>query len=216
MQLNQINASWLDIYQSFIKSETAGDEVEMTEEELYWRFYGSYNKNPLHFANQAWKSHLHNPSDNRDIVKIDGFTFNSERMKNSQQALINIGMRNERKVSHTCQLIEGVELFSVFDVDAPYQVIAHELDDKLQMEKYFDSWRWRAELAMCKKRTFTYQLFECYEVKPFESLVTISNYHSVDMHSYVGMIDDVKDIVSEIDALINVWKSNGNTCQPFQ
>ena len=215
MPHNQINVSWLDIYQSFIKSETADDEVEMTEEELYGRFYGSYNKPPLHFANQAWKSHLHNPLDNRDIVKIDGFTFNSERMKNSQQALINIGMRNERKVSHTCQLIDGIELVSVLDVETPYQVIAHELDDNLQMEKYFDSWRWRSELAMCKKRKFTYQLFECYEIKPFESFINLKNYHSVDMYSYPGIVDEVKDIVSEIDALISVWKSNGNLCQPF-
>lgn len=178
---NQINVGWLDIYQSFLNSETTDNEDEMTEEGL------------------------------------NGFTFNSERMKNSQQSLINIGMRHERKVAHTCQPIDGVDLVGIVDVDTPYQVIGHELDDKLQMEKYFESWRWRAELAMFKKRKrkFTYQLFECYELKPFEQFITINNYHSIDMHFYVGMADDVKDIVSEVNILINIWKSNGNLCQPF-
>lgn len=221
MSRNQINISWLDMYQSFLDSETTyndnGDVIkeEMTEEELYGLFYGSYNQPPLHFANQAWKSHLHNPLDNRDIIRINGLIFNSERMLNSQQSLINIGMRNERAYKITSSILEGVDLIGVLDVITPYYAISHELDDNLIIENYFDSWYWRAALSIANKLRFNYQIFEAFKIKPYENNIGIKAYHLLEMHAYPGMADSVKDIVSEIDAMINEWKSNGNPCVPF-
>ena len=74
MKVNKINPIWLDIYQSFLSSK-------MTEAELYGCFYGLYNRSQIDFANQAWKSHLYRQADNKDLVKINGFTFNSSNMK---------------------------------------------------------------------------------------------------------------------------------------
>jgi hypothetical protein len=106
MKVNKINPAWLDIYQSFLGSE-------MTEAELYGCFYGSYNRSQISFANQAWKSHLYKPADNKDIVKINGFTFNSSNMKNSEKSLINIGMRSERALNHNCSILDDAEMIGL-------------------------------------------------------------------------------------------------------
>lgn len=208
MKVNKINPIWLDIYQSFLSSE-------MTEAELYGCFYGSYNRSQIDFANQAWKSHLYMPADNKDLVKINGFTFNSSNMKNNERGLINIGMRSERALNHNYPILDGAELIGIVDVDTPYVVYGHELTDDLVMERYFTSWRWRAELVMTNKRTFTYQIFECGRLEGFDSYINILNYHVLDMHAYASMKNDVVDFVDDINHLINKWRLEGNACVPF-
>jgi hypothetical protein len=68
---------------------------------------------------------------------------------------------------------------------------------------------------MTNKQVFTYQIFECSKLSGFDSYINIFNYHSLDMHAYNNMKDDVIDIASEINHLINKWRLEGNDCQPF-
>lgn len=187
----------------------------MTEAELYGCFYGLYNRSQIDFANQAWKSHLYRQADNKDLVKINGFTFNSSNMKNSERSLINIGMRSERAVNHNHPILDDAEMIGIVDVDTPYVVYGYELTDDLVMERYFTSWRWRAELVMTNKRNFTYQIFESGSLEGFDSYINILNYHALNMHAYANMKDDVINFIDDINHLINKWRLEGNDCLSF-
>ena len=68
MPNNRISVTWLDSYQYFLDSD-------MTEDELYERFYGAFTQNPAMAAGTAWHKHLEQTNNSHSIVEMDGFTL---------------------------------------------------------------------------------------------------------------------------------------------
>ncbi len=208
MSNNRISVTWLDSYQYFLDSE-------MTEDELYDRFYGAFNQNPAMAAGTAWHKILETyllPT--AVIYQQDGFVFDLDALLNDDEVwVINIGETHERENKHVVQLIDGVDLVGMIDVETPYAVIDHKLTGSYKPERYFDAWQWRTYLTMRNKDHFVYQVFECRPVREYGQTVVIKDYHTLDMYSYEGMQDEVKAILTDLNNLINKWRSEGKPCK---
>lgn len=199
---NRISVTWLDSYQYFLDSD-------MTEDELYDRFYGAFNQNPAMAAGTA----LHKLLENNDFYDEsigDGFLF---EIINEIDGDVVLGEQNERENKHVVQLIDGVDLVGMIDVETPYVVIDHKLTGSYKPERYFDAWQWRTYLTMRNKDHFVYQVFECKPVREYGQRVEIKDYHKLDMYSYEGMQDEVKAILTDLNNLINKWRSEGKPCK---
>lgn len=202
MPNNRISVTWLDSYQYFLDSD-------MTEDELYDRFYGAFNQNPAMAAGTA----LHKLLENNDFYDKsigDGFLF---EIINEIDGDVVLGEQNERENKHVVQLIDGVDLVGMIDVETPYVVIDHKLTGSYKPERYFDAWQWRTYLTMRNKDHFVYQVFECKPVREYGQRVEIKDYHKLDMYSYEGMQDEVKAILTDLNNLINKWRSEGKPCK---
>lgn len=202
MSNNRISVTWLDSYQYFLDSE-------MTEDELYDRFYGAFNQNPAMAAGTA----LHKLLENNDFYDKsigDGFLF---EIINEIDGDVVLGETHERENKHVVQLIDGVDLVGMIDVETPYTVIDHKLTGSYKPERYFDAWQWRTYLTMRNKDHFVYQVFECKPVREYGQTVEIKDYHKLDMYSYEGMQDEVKAILTDLNNLINKWRSEGKPCK---
>lgn len=208
MSNNRISVTWLDSYQYFLDSE-------MSEDELYERFYGDFTQNPAMAAGTAWHKILEtHMSKTAGIYQQDGFTFNLDALFNADDVwVINIGETHERENKHVMHLIDGVDLVGMIDVETPYTVYDHKLTGSYKPERYFDAWQWRTYLTMRDKKQFTYQVFECVPVREYGKTVVIKDYHTLDMYAYDGMQDEVKAILTDLNNLINKWRSEGKTCK---
>ena len=207
MSNNRISVTWLDSYQYFLDSE-------MTEDELYERFYGAFTQNPAMAAGTAWHKHLEQSNNTHNTVEMDGFTFNLDALLNSDDThVICLGLPYERENKHVMQLIDGVDLVGMIDVETPYTVYDHKLTGSYKPERYFDAWQWRTYLTMRNKSQFTYQVFECKPVREYGQAVEIKDYHSLHMYAYEGMQDEVKSILTDLNNLINKWRSEGKPCK---
>ena len=203
MSNNRISVTWLDSYQYFLDSD-------MTEDELYDRFYGAFNQNPAMAAGTALHKLLENglnPIGN----SYDGFSYVVKNYDLSGELVL--GESYERENKHVVQLIDGVDLVGMIDVETPYTVIDHKLTGSYKPERYFDAWQWRTYLTMRNKNQFTYQVFECKPVREYGQTVEIKDYHSLDMYAYEGMQDEVKSILTDLNNLINKWRSEGKPCK---
>jgi len=205
MSNNRISVTWLDSYQYFLDSD-------MTEDELYERFYGAFTQNPAMAAGTAWHKHLEIANNAHDIVEMDGFTFDCSQVPSDGNDVV-IGLPYERENKHVVQLIDGVDLVGMIDVETPYTVYDHKLTGSYNPERYFDAWQWRAYLTMRNKSQFTYQVFECKPVREYGQTVEIKDYHTLDMYAYEGMQDEVKSILTDLNNLINKWRSEGKSCK---
>ena len=206
MQNNRISVTWLDSYQYFLDSE-------MSEDELHERFYGAFTQNPAMAAGTALHKILENwHSAENMIYEMDGFTFVLADMAGDDQ-VVNVGRPYERENKHVVQLIDGVDLVGMIDVETPYSVIDHKLTGSYKPERYFDAWQWRTYLTMRNKNKFTYQIFECKPVREYGQTVEIKDYHSLDMYAYEGMADEVKSMLTDLNNLINKWRSEGKPCK---
>lgn len=202
MSNNRISVTWLDSYQYFLDSE-------MSEDELYERFYGAFTQNPAMAAGTA----LHKLLENNDFCDKsigDGFLF---EIINEIDGDVVLGEQNERENKHVMQLIDGVDLVGMIDVETPYMVIDHKLTGSYKPERYFDAWQWRTYLTMRNKDHFVYQVFECKPVREYGQRVEIKDYHTLDMYSYEGMQDEVKAILTDLNNLINKWRSEDKPCK---
>ena len=202
MSNNRISVTWLDSYQYFLDSE-------MTEDELYDRFYGAFNQNPAMAAGTA----LHKLLENNDFYDKsigDGFLF---EIINEIDGDVVLGEPYERENKHVVQLIDGVDLVGMIDVETPYTVIDHKLTGSYKPERYFDAWQWRTYLTMRNKDHFVYQVFECKPVREYGQRVEIKDYHKLDMYAYEGMQDEVKAVLTDLNNLINKWRSEGKPCK---
>ncbi len=205
MSNNRISVTWLDSYQYFLDSD-------MTEDELYERFYGAFTQNPAMAAGTAWHKHLETANNAHDIVEMDGFTFDCSRVPSDSNDVV-VGLPYERENKHVVQLIEGVDLVGMIDVETPHFVIDHKLTGSYNPERYFNAWQWRAYLTMRNKDHFVYQVFECKPVREYGQTVEIKDYHTLDMYAYGGMQDEVKSILTDLNNLINKWRSEGKPCK---
>lgn len=204
MPNNRISVTWLDSYQYFLDSD-------MTEDELYERFYGAFTQNPAMAAGTALHKLLENgfsPFDNEQ----DGFKYVADNTAYLSGDLV-LGEPHERENKHVVQLIDGVDLVGVIDVETPYSIIDHKLTGSYKPERYFDAWQWRTYLTMRNKENFVYQVFECRPVREYGQTVVIKDYHDLVMHSYDGMQDEVKAILTDLNNLINKWRSEGKPCK---
>lgn len=202
MSNNRISVTWLDSYQYFLDSE-------MSEDELHERFYGAFTQSPAMAAGTA----LHKLLENNDFYDKsigDGFLF---EIINEIDGDVVLGEQNERENKHVVQLIDGVDLVGMIDVETPYTVIDHKLTGSYKPERYFDAWQWRTYLTMRNKDHFVYQVFECKPVREYGQRVEIKDYHKLDMYSYEGMQDEVKAILADLNNLINKWRSEGKPCK---
>lgn len=205
---NRISVTWLDSYQYFLDSD-------MTEDELYDRFYSAFTQNPAMAAGTA----LHKLLEEDAIVAggqahQDGFSFDlSPLMISNEDYVINLGEPHERENKHVVHLIDGVDLVGMIDVETPYTVYDHKLTGSYKPERYFDAWQWRTYLTMRNKNQFTYQVFECRPVREYGQTVVIKDYHTLDMYAYDGMQDEVKAILADLNNLINKWRSEGKPCK---
>ena len=208
MSNNRISVTWLDSYQYFLDSE-------MSEGELYERFYGAFTQNPAMAAGTAWHKILETYlSPKAGVYQQDGFVFDLKALFDTDEVLIiNIGEPHERENKHVMQLIDGVDLVGMIDVETPYTVYDHKLTGSYKPERYFDAWQWRAYLTMRNKSQFTYQVFECKPVREYGQTVEIKDYHTLDMYAYDGMQDEVKSILTDLNNLINKWRSEGKPCK---
>lgn len=207
MSNNRISVTWLDSYQYFLDSE-------MTEDELYERFYGAFTQNPAMAAGTAWHKVLEDNAISLYEIKEGGFSFDiSGLVRKAENLTVNIGEPHERENKHVMQLIDGVDLVGKIDVETPYTVYDHKLTGSYKPERYFDAWQWRAYLTMRNKDQFTYQIFECKPVREYGQTVEIKDYHSLDMYAYEGMQDEVKAILTDLNNLINKWRSEGKPCK---
>jgi len=195
MSNNRISVTWLDSYQYFLDSD-------MTEDELYERFYGAFTQNPAMAAGTAWHKHLEIANNAHDIVEMDGFTFDCSQVPSDGNDVV-IGLPYERENKHVVQLIDGVDLVGMIDVETPYTVYDHKLTGSYNPER----------LTMRNKSQFTYQVFECKPVREYGQTVEIKDYHTLDMYAYEGMQDEVKSILTDLNNLINKWRSEGKSCK---
>lgn len=199
---NRISVTHLDSYQYFLDSD-------MTEQELYDRFYGPYSPTPAMSAGTALHELLENGI-HPDGQKSDGFFY---QMAGDLDGVLILGEPHEREIKHVVQLIDGVDLVGKIDVETPYAVIDHKLTGSYNPERYFNAWQWRAYLTMRNKPKFTYQVFECKPLRDFGQVVEIKDYHTLDMFAYDGMADDVRGCLSDLNNLINKWRSEGLSCE---
>lgn len=203
MSNNRISVTWLDSYQYFLDSD-------MTEDELYERFYGAFTQNPAMAAGTALHKLLENglnPIGNG----YDGFSYAADNYDLSGELVL--GESYERESKHVVQLIDGVDLVGMIDVETPYTVYDHKLTGSYNPERYFNAWQWRAYLTMRNKDHFVYQVFECKPVREYGQTVEIKDYHTLDMYAYGGMQDEVKSILTDLNNLINKWRSEGKPCK---
>lgn len=203
MQNNRISVTWLDSYQYFLDSD-------MTEDELYERLYGAFTQNPAMAAGTALHKLLEsglNPIGNG----YDGFSYVVDNYDLSGELVL--GESYERENKHVVQLVDGVDLVGMIDVETPYTVYDHKLTGSYDPERYFNAWQWRAYLTMRNKSQFTYQVFECVPVRDYGQTVVIKDYHTLDMYAYEGMQDEVKAILADLNNLINKWQAEGRPCK---
>lgn len=74
-----------------------------------------------------------------------------------------------------------------------------KLTERLDAEKYIDSWQWRAYLLMFGAREFVYDVFQgSYGPR---NVVQITNYLSMSFYAYPEMERDVQGIVNEVAAI---------------
>ena len=198
---NRISVTHLDSYQYYL-------DTDMSEQELYERLYGAYQPNLAMQAGTALHKLLEDCSDTLDS-KCGDFEFVFDSGIDGE---IITGEPCEREVKHVWQGVQGVDLVGIIDVDAPFMVIDHKLTSRYDPERYFNSWQWRAYLTMLGKDKFRYQVFECSDIKPGEP-ITIKDYHTLDMHSYEGMQNEVVGLVGELSELINKWLVQGLPCK---
>ena len=204
---NRISVTWLDSYQYFLDSD-------MTEDELYERFYGAFTQNPAMAAGTAWHKVLEDNAISLHEIKEGGFIFDINGLvRKAENLTVNIGEPHERENKHVMQLIDGVDLVGMIDVETPYTVYDHKLTGSYKPERYFDAWQWRAYLTMRNKNQFTYQVFECKPVREYGQTVEIKDYHTLDMYAYEGMQDEVKAVLADLNNLINKWRSEGKPCK---
>ncbi|MBS9780335.1 MAG: hypothetical protein KGV51_06885 [Moraxellaceae bacterium] len=197
---NRISVTWLDSYQYFLDSE-------MTEQELYDRFYGAYNPTPAMSAGTA----LHKLLENGANIEQQQGGFNFQLVNELDGTLV-IGESWERERKHLVKF-NDVDLVGKIDVETPFAIYDHKLTSNYDPEKFMNAWQWRTYLTMRNKNKFVYQIFECFPVKEFMQNVVIKGYHSLEMIAYKEMVNEVKDIVNDLDYLINTWRNNGLPCK---
>lgn len=80
-----------------------------------------------------------------------------------------------------------------------------KLTERIDAEKYFDSWQWRSYLLMFGAQRFVYDLFLARYEKRGEELtgrVTITEHHAVPFYAYPEMRADVERAVCELAEVV--------------
>lgn len=202
-RINRISVTHLDQFQYFLDSD-------MSEAELYERLYGGFTETPAIAAGVT----LHKLLENGILPHnqtLNGFHY---VMAEDIEGDIVIGEEYEREIKHVVSdLVDGVDLVGILDVDAPRMIIDHKLTGSYKPERYMNAWQWRAYLTMTGKDHFRYQVFECRRVENYDQIVYIKDYHAIDTYRYEGMEDDVKSMIQDLSDLIDKWRSEGLSCK---
>lgn len=210
---NRISVTALDQYQRYL-----GDD-EMSEQEFIAQITTKIPPTTAMAVGTAWHSVLEHwqgeTADNRyrvwrsKIEHWDVIMGSNHRLKQflyfDLSALatddpIIIGEPHEREQKRCWYGVDGVELVGKFDVITPFAVIDHKLTASFGPERYFNSWQWRCYLAMTDKPKMIYQVFEHSGLD--NDIIHIKNYHRLEVLAYDGMIDEVKDIVTDFNNLL--------------
>lgn len=190
---SRIPVTALDQYQYFLDSD-------MSEQEF---IHSITTKSPPTVAMAvgiAWHSILENwqgeTADNRYYQ--DGFVFDLSQLNSDDEIII--GEASQREKKQVWQGVDGVDLVGKFDVITPFAIIDHKLTANFDPERYFNSWQWRAYLMMTGKPKMIYQVFEHTGLNG--DVITIKDYHRLEVLAYDGMTGDVKEIVCDFNALL--------------
>lgn len=132
-----------------------------------------------------------------------------------------IELGDVREQRYEWPIFDDVVLVGKIDAETASKVIDHKLTARFDPERYMDSLQWRAYLAMRNKARFSYQVFE-HSGLPSEPdalghyPVLIKAYHCLEQYRYVGMMDEVKDVVHDLARFARTWQheiqqANGST-----
>lgn len=175
----RVSVTHLDQLAYFRASE--GESWEMPLDELVRRLLGQEPPNPAMLAGSAFHAILEHakPDDELREVERDGFRFRFE--VDGEFPLPQI-----RELKGTKDFVVDGEIVTLSgQVDAIHgiRVDDHKLTERLDAERYADSWQWRSYLSIFDCDQFRYNVFECY-LRERENLRIVHSYHAVPFYRY--------------------------------
>ena len=193
----RLSVTMLDTYVSGMADES------MSAETLARRLFLPIDPVPLAMlAGTALHTCLEHAADADDLQLLmteatDGFVF---LLPDHLDGLLELGTVREQK-----QVLDlgGVHLVGKFDALTQTHVIDHKLSGRFDPERHMDSLQWRAYLMMTGRPQFAYQVFEhCGIPEDLDEhgnrVITIRDYHRMELAQYAGLRDDVLDVVRDL------------------
>ena len=200
----RLSVTMLDTYVSGMADES------MSAEALARRLFLPIDPVPLAMqAGTALHTCLEHAGDGDDLQLLmteatDGFVF---LLPDHLDGLLELGTVREHK-----QVLNlgSVHLVGKFDALTATHVIDHKLAGKFDAERYMDSLQWRAYLMMTGRPQFAYQVFEhCGIPEDLDEngnhVITIRDYHRMELAPYAGMRDDVLDVAHDLASFARDW-----------
>src|SRR5579859_7493831 len=176
----RISVTHLDQLAYFHASD--GEPWEMSLDELVRRLLNQEPPSPAMAAGTAFHSILENAKAGDELreVERDGFKFRFE------------------VDGETVTLSGQVDAFTGWRVDD------HKLTERLDAEKYADSWQWRAYLSLYGCDEFRYNIFECY-LRERENVRIVHSYHPLTFYRYPDMESDLQRAVEQFTHFVRTY-----------
>jgi|SRR5579859_2111041 len=196
----RISVTHLDQLAYFHASD--GEPWEMSLDELVRRLLNQEPPSPAMAAGTAFHSILENAKAGDELreVERDGFKFRFE--VEGEFPLPQI-----RELKGTKDFVvdgETVTLSGQVDAFTGWRVDDHKLTERLDAEKYADSWQWRAYLSLYGCDEFRYNIFECY-LRERENVRIVHSYHPLTFYRYPDMESDLQRAVEQFTHFVRTY-----------
>ena len=136
--------------------------------------------------------------DHRSVVS-DGVTYT---FKFQGDAEIIAPAIRELKIEK--EISPGVVLVGKIDGMDGGTVIDYKLTERLDAERYADSYQWRAYLALFEVNTFEYSVFEGSPDRGRTLDYTVYAHHRLRFYAYKGMREDVERLVQNLALFVRI------------
>lgn len=97
------------------------------------------------------------------------------------------------------QEFEGVQLVGKADIIQGATIIDIKTTAKIDIQRYIDSYQWRAYLMLFGANLFEYHI---YQIKDEPELIDITDFELLKLNDYDGLVSDLKCVVNDFKDFI--------------
>lgn len=183
----RLSVTDLDQYRIWVGMEDAGPEWLIDR-------LTTFEPTPAMAAGSALHKCLETATGDLSVATVDGITFNFDLDAT-------IVLTNIRELKIVREVIPGIILVGKIDMMLGRIIRDYKATKAFDAENYTDSFQWRAYLDLFECDTFEYSIFEIKEERT-PNLYTVRKYHSLTLHTYPGIHEDVMQCVASLAAFV--------------
>jgi hypothetical protein len=153
-----------------------------------------FKPSPAMQAGSAFHGALEHLTNDASLLTHDGYKFNI-------QCDAEISLPTVRELKIEREIMPGVVLVGKIDA-FDGSIIDYKLTERLDAERYADSYQWRAYLMLFEAHTFEYSVFEGSSDRGRDMDYTIHAHHRLRFFAYDGMREDVIKCAGDLAAFV--------------